>query len=252
MNNIQLLKGECIELMSSIKENTIDLILTDLPYGITNCSWDKQIDFQLLWQQYTRIIKENGAILLFAIEPFASELRLSNKKMYKYDLIWQKTQPTGHLNANRQPLRTYENILVFYKKQPFYNPQKSQNHKPMHSYTKYIETQNHTQVYGKTNKELTGGGTTERFPTNIITFASDKQKSKLHPTQKPVALLEYLINTYTKQNETILDSCMGSGSTGVACINTNRHFIGIEIDTKYYEIAKKRIVERSKQNEYEK
>lgn len=145
--------------------------------------------------------------------------------MYKYDWIWEKTNATGHLNSNRQPLRACENILVFYKKQCTYNPQKTQNHGPTHSYTKHIETQNKTEIYGKCNKELSGGGNTDRYPRNVIRFASDKQKSKLHPTQKPIALLEYLIKTYTSENEIVLDSCMGSGSTAVACINTKRKFI---------------------------
>lgn len=161
--------------------------------------------------------------------------------MYKYDWIWKKTQATGHLNANRQPLRTYENILVFYKKQPRYIPQKTQGHPPLHKYTKYIDTQNNTEIYGKCNKELSGGGNTDRFPTNIITFGSDKQKYKLHPTQKPVKLIEYLIKTYTNENETVLDNCMGSGSTAIACINTNRRFIGIELDEQYFNITKERI-----------
>lgn len=224
---MNLLLGDCLELMKKIKDNSIDMILSDLPYGITNCNWDKQIDLEQLWKQYKRIIKDNGVIALFAVEPFASKLRLSNLKMYKYDWIWEKTQATGHLNANKQPLRAYENILIFYKKQCTYNPQKTQNHSATHSYTKHIEIQNKTEIYGRCNKELSGGGNTDRYPRNIITFASDKQKSKLHPTQKPIALLEYLIKTYTNENETVLDSCMGSGSTAVACINTKRKFIRV-------------------------
>lgn len=238
---IKIKKGNCLELMKELQDNSIDMILCDLPYGVTNCEWDNILDLKLLWSEYERIIKDNGAIVLFGIEPFSSKLRLSNIKYYKYDWIWEKTQATGHLNVNRQPLRAYENILVFYKKQPLYIPQKTTGHEPLHSYTKYVGTQNNSQIYGKVNKQLSGGGSTERFPRNVIKFSSDKQKSKLHPTQKPIALLEYLIKTYTKENEKVLDNCMGSGSTGVACINTNRDFIGYEIDEKYFEIAQNRI-----------
>jgi len=240
---MKLYNNNCLDILPTIPNKSIDMILCDLPYGTTKCKWDKVIDLQQIWKQYTRIIKDNGAIALFAVEPFASELRLSNKKMYKYDWIWEKTQATGHLNANRQPLRAYENILIFYKKQPLYNPQKTQNHSPLHSYTKYIKTQNNTELYGRMNKELKGGGNTDRYPRNIIKFASDKQKCKLHTTQKPVALLEYLIRTYTKEKDIVLDSCMGSGSTGIACIETNRDFIGIELDEKYFYVARNRIKE---------
>lgn len=240
---MKLYNNNCLDILPTIPNKSIDMILCDLPYGTTKCKWDKVIDLQQIWKQYTRIIKDNGAIALFAVEPFASELRLSNKKMYKYDWIWEKTQATGHLNANRQPLRAYENILIFYKKQPLYNPQKTQNHSPLHSYTKYIKTQNNTELYGRMNKELKGGGNTDRYPRNIIKFASDKQKCKLHTTQKPVALLEYLIRTYTKEKDIVLYSCMGSGSTGIACIETNRDFIGIELDEKYFYVARNRIKE---------
>lgn len=238
---VDLRFGNCLGIMQKIPSKSIDMILCDLPYGITKCSWDKPLDLEILWKQYEQIIKDNGVIALFGIEPFASQLRLSNSKWYKYDWVWEKTQATGHLNANKQPLRAYENILIFYKKQPTYNPQKTTGHTAVHSYTKYIEAQNNTQLYGRMNKQLSGGGNTDRYPRNVLRYASDKQKIKLHPTQKPVALLEYLIKTYTNENETVLDNCMGSGSTGVACINTNRNFVGIELDEKYFKIAKERI-----------
>lgn len=242
MKEIKLIRDDCLEAMKNIPNKSIDMILTDLPYGITKCEWDKEIDLNKLWEQYNRIIKDNGAILLFGTEPFASKVRMSNLKMYRYDWIWEKTAATGHLNANKMPLRASENIMVFYKKLPIYNPQKTQGHKPVNSYTKYLKTQNNTELYGKMNKVLSGGGNTDRFPRNIIKFASDKQKSKLHTTQKPVALLEYLIKTYTNEGELVLDSCMGSGSTAVACANTNRSFIGMEIDEKYFNITKERII----------
>ena len=194
-----------------------------------------------LWSIYNRIIKDNGVIVLFAQTPFDKVLGCSNLKMLRYEWIWEKTQATGFLNANKMPLKAHENILVFYKKLPTYNPQKTQGHTPIHSYTKYISTQNNTELYGEMKKEISGGGETDRFPRSVQIFASDKQKEHLHPTQKPVALLEYLIKTYTNENETVLDNCMGSGSTGVACLNTNRNFIGIEKDEKYFNIAKKRI-----------
>lgn len=238
---MKLYNNNCFDILPIIPEKSIDMIICDLPYGITKCKWDTPIDLKQLWEQYNRIIKNNGVIALFGIEPFSSQLRLSNFKMYKYDWIWKKTQATGHLNANKQPLRAYENILIFYKKQPTYNPQKTQNHSPIHSYTKYIVTQNNTELYGKMNKELRGGGNTDRYPRNIIKFASDKQKCKLHTTQKPVALLEYLIRTYTNEKDIVLDNCMGSGSTGVAALKLGRQFIGIEIEPKYYKISLDRL-----------
>lgn len=158
--------------------------------------------------------------------------------MLKYEWIWEKTTATGHLNSKKMPMKAHENILVFYKKLPTYNPQKTTGHTPVHSYTKY---QDDGSNYGKTKIGISGGGSTERYPRDIIIFKTDKQYCSLHPTQKPVALLEYLIKTYTNENELVLDNCMGSGSTGIACINTNRRFIGIEKDDKYFNIAKERI-----------
>lgn len=240
---IQLIKGDCLEVMKGIKDSSIDAIITDPPYGTTQCKWDSVIDFKLMWEQLNRIIKPNGAIVLFGAEPFSSTLRVSNIKDYKYDWVWEKTQATGHLNAKRQPLRSNELISVFYKKQCTYNPQKTQGHKPMNRGIRKLSVQNKTQVYGKATKELPFGGNTDRYPRTNIVFKSDKQKSYLHPTQKPVALMEYLIKTYTNEGETVLDFTMGSGSTGVACKNTNRSFIGIELDDKYFNIAKNRINE---------
>lgn len=241
MNNIILKQGDCLELMKDIPDKSIDMILCDLPYGTTNCKWDTPIDLIKLWESYNRIIKDNGAILLFAQTPFDKVLGCSNLSMLRYEWIWEKTQATGHLNANKMPMKAHENILVFYKHLPIYNPQKTSGHEPIHSYTKYITTQNNTEIYGRMNKEISGGGETDRFPRSVITFSSDKQTCYLHPTQKPVALLEYLIKTYSNEGNTILDNCMGSGSTGVACVNTNRNFIGIELDEKYFKIAEERI-----------
>ena len=239
INNIYL--GDCLDIMSKIKDKRIDMILCDLPYGTTRCKWDSVINLEKLWQQYCRVIKDNGAIVLFAQTPFDKVLGVSNLKMLRYEWIWEKTQATGHLNAKKMPLKAHENILVFYKKLPVYNPQKTYGHPPVNTYTKYIATQNNTEIYGDLSKEIYGGGDTERYPRSIQIFSSDKQKEHLHSTQKPIKLLEYLIKTYTNENDLVLDNCIGSGSTAVAAQNTNRNFIGIEKDKKYYEIALNRV-----------
>lgn len=237
VNIINLIHGDCLEEMQYIQDKSIDMILCDLPYGSTQCKWDVVIPFDKLWQQYNRIVKDNGAVVLFCTEPFGSKLRLSNLKDYKYDWIWDKVKGTGFLNAKRQPMRNHELISVFYKKQCTYNPQKTYGHKKKKSYrSKNLLT----DVYGKWNNDNLYEST-ERYPRSIQVFSTDTQNSSLHPTQKPVALLEYLIKTYTNEGETVLDNCMGSGSTGVACVNTNRNFIGIELDDKYFDIAKQRI-----------
>ena len=239
-NLIDLKQGDCLELMKDIPDGSVDMILCDLPYGTTQCKWDSVIPFEPLWEQYSRIIKDNGAVVLFGSEPFSSALRMSNIKNFKYDWIWEKTKPSGHLNAKKQPLRKYENISVFYKKQCTYNPQGLiygcfNNNRPSRSkkikgeYTFGIESD-----FGISNAT--------NYPSNILMY-SNGNNNNLHPTQKPVALLEYLIKTYTNESETVLDNCMGSGTTGVACVNTNRNFIGIELDGGYFEIAKSRIPE---------
>ena len=237
MKDIELWKGDCLELMKDIPDKSVDCIITDLPYGTTQCKWDTIIPFEPLWRQYNRIIKDNGAIVLFGTEPFSSHLRLSNLKNYKYDWIWDKVKGTGFLNAKRQPMRNHELISVFYKKQCIYNPQKTYGHKMKKSYrSKDLQT----DVYGEMKNDYTYEST-ERYPRSIQVFSTDTQNSSLHPTQKPVALIEYLIKTYTNEGELVFDSCMGSGTTGVACINTNRRFIGIELDNNYFKIAKERI-----------
>ena len=239
MNQIQIKQGDCLELMKEIPDKSIDMILCDLPYGTTACKWDSVIPFEPLWEQYKRIIKDNGAIVLFGSEPFSTELRHSNMKMFKYDWIWEKTKASGFLNAKKSPLRAHEVISVFYKNQPTYNPQYSFGHKP---YKKINVSDGATSVYGKIDKTGTVGESKDgrRYPRSVIKFSNPNNKT-IHPTQKPVALLEYLIKTYTNEGETVLDNCMGSGSTGVACINTNRNFIGYELDEKYFEIARKRL-----------
>lgn len=237
---IKLYKGDCLEVMKDIPDKSIDMILCDLPYGTTACKWDVVIPFDKLWEQYNRIIKDNGAIILFGSEPFSTELRHSNLKMYRYDWIWQKTIASNFALSKKQPQKKHENIMVFYKKQPTYNPQMEEG-KP---YTDKRNKGNRNVVVGIENnfkrQPIENKGT--RYPSSIQKFSNGNNKN-VHPTQKPVALLEYLIKTYTNEGETVLDNCMGSGTTGVACKHTNRRFIGIELDDKYFEIAKKRIEE---------
>lgn len=235
MSKIDLYNGDCLEIMKNIPDKSIDMILCDLPYGITECKWDVVIPFDKLWEQYNRIIKDNGAIVLFGSEPFSTKLRYSNLKMYSYDWKWIKSKPIGHLNSHKKPMNKYEDIMVFSRKQPVYNPQGLVEIKP-----KIVNRNNKGGIYGKSFDKPTIMKFTN-YPVNIIEFKSEK--GKFHPTQKPVPLLEYLIKTYTNEEMTVLDNCMGSGSTGVACKNTNRNFIGIELDKDYFEIAKKRIEE---------
>lgn len=233
-----LMLGDCLELMKEIGSGTVDMILCDLPYGTTCCSWDAVIPFEQLWEQYERVIKENGAIVLFAAQPFAAVLATSNLKLFRYEIIWEKPSATGFLNAKKQPLRAHENILVFYKSQPTYNPQKTFGHERKTAKRKDIGSEH----YGK-QVNIKSYDSTERYPRSVQVFSSDKQKQALHPTQKPVALCEYLIRTYTNEGETVLDNTMGSGTTGVACVNTGRAFIGIEQEQKYFEIAQERIAQ---------
>ena len=240
MKDIELWQGDCLELMDNIPDKSVDAIITDLPYQQTQRNkWDVMIPFEPLWKQYKRVIKDNGAIILFANGMFTAELMMSNKSMWKYNLIWEKTQPTGFLNAKRMPLRNHEDICVFYKKLPTYNPQMTTGHKRKVSKAEHKVNCKNTTDYGEYG--LTTYDSTERYPKSVWKFAKDIQKSALHPTQKPVALVEELIKTYTNQGETVLDSCMGSGTTGVAAKNLGRRFIGIELDKGYFEIAKNRL-----------
>ena len=244
---LNLIQGDCIEEMKSIKSNSIDLICTDLPYGTTKCKWDIVLPFDKLWSEYTRLIKDTGAIVLFGKEPFSSMLRVSNLDMYKYDWIWVKDTKSNFMQANHQPLNNVELISVFGKGyvreikdkvMMTYNPQFSEGKEyklPKVSKTTDLFGENHRNgVYKHYDRD-----TTKRYPYNIIQFNMDRPK--VHPTQKPVALLEYLIKTYTNEGEVVLDSCMGSGTCGVACKNLNRDFIGIEKEEKYFNIAKQRL-----------
>ena len=236
---IQLFKGDCLVEMQNIPDKSIDAIICDLPYGTTACKWDTIIPFEPLWAQYKRIIKDNGAIVLFGGEPFSSALRISNIKNYKYDWKWDKKGAGGFLNAKKRPLKRYEDILIFSYGVPLYFPIKEIRGKLRNkgSYNKKIGDGD--MVYGKFKNQASFNN--EYYPTDIIEISNAANKGKVHPTQKPVALLEYLIKTYTNEGETVLDNTMGSGSTGVACKNLNRSFIGIEMDDKYFEIAKNRI-----------
>lgn len=233
MNDIELWHGDCLELMKDIPDKSIDMILCDLPYGTTACKWDVIIPFEPLWEQYNRIIKDNGAIVLFGSEPFSSYLRMSNIKNFKYDWIWNKKLAGNGILAKKQPLKIHEIVSVF--NSGIYIPQMTKGR--------------YRKKMGLKESEITGGNSfakqTENdlyYPQTIQEFSTaNMRKGRLHPTQKPVALLEYLIKTYTNEGETVLDNCMGSGSTGVACKNLNRKFIGIELDDTYYEIAKNRI-----------
>ena len=230
---------DCLEGMKRVPDKSVDMILADLPYGTTRNKWDSIIPLDLLWEQYDRIIKDNGAIVLTAQTPFDKVLGCSNLKLLRYEWIWEKTTSTGFLNAKKMPMKAHENILVFYKKLPKYNPQKTTGHIRKVSSAEHKIGSKVTSNYGEHG--LTGYDSTERYPRSIQVFPTDRQKTAVHPTQKPVALFEYLVKTYTDEGETVLDNCMGSGTTAVACIATNRNYIGFEMDTNYFNLANERI-----------
>ena len=238
---IKLHLGDCLEVMKTIPNGSVDAIITDPPYGTTACKWDSVIPFEPMWEQLKRIIKPNGAVVLFGSEPFSSALRMSNIKNYKYDWKYIKEKGTGHLNAKKMPMNNFEDVCIFYKKQCLYNPQFTYK-KP---YARLNGSKNalNKGCYGKTKDSYnTINKEGKRYPLRTLNFKSDSQRfGSLHPTQKPVELMEYLIKTYTNENETVLDFTMGSGTTGVAAKNLNRNFIGIEQDENYFNIATERI-----------
>lgn len=236
MSNITLWQGDCLELMKNIPDKSIDMILCDLPYGKTHNRWDNVLPFDQLWSNYNRIITDNGVVCLFGNQPFTSELILSNSKMFRYSLVWVKNKFSDFLNAKRKPMKIHEDICIFYKKQPIYNPQYTYGDKYIRWNTQ--EAVDKQTNYGK-HKQNISVSDGKRLPTTVLQF--NRVERPLHPTQKPVDLLEWLIKTYTNEGDVVLDNCMGSGSTGVACINTNRNFIGIEINKDYFDIAKQRI-----------
>lgn len=240
---------DCMKGMKHIFNNSIDCIICDLPYGILNkknkhAQWDKMLPLDKLWQHYNRIIKDNGVIVLFGQGMFTAQLMMSNQKMWRYNLVWDKVLKSGFLNANRMPLRQHEDILVFYNKQPVYNPQFTEG-MPLHSKgVSYKNKEHKNRNYGKINVvDDYRKGSTQKYPSSILKFEKTHPSKSLHPTQKPVALIEWLIKTYTNEFETVLDNCMGSGTTAIACINTNRNYIGFEIEKEYYNLSIRRVQE---------
>jgi site-specific DNA-methyltransferase (adenine-specific) len=263
LNINQIYLGDCLEVMKDIDDKSIDMILCDLPYGITACKWDTIIPFERLWEQYKRINKDNGAIVLFGSQPFTSKLIMSNLKMFKYEWIWEKTQASNFMNIKYQPLKSHENILIFGNNGFCYNPIRIKRteksllrHKKGTEFKEKIKTNhkmNHLN-FKITNQTYDKDGM--KNPISVIKFSNNKAyiglektyNSKFkHPTQKPVALFEYLIKTYTNESELVLDNCIGSGTTAISCLNTNRKFIGIELNQEYCEIANKRIEHQKQQ-----
>ena len=240
MPKIELIQGDCLEKMKDIPDGSIDMILCDLPYGITHCKWDTVIPFEPLWEQYRRIVKSDGAVVLFSAQPFTSKLICSAIDIFKYDWCWQKPKGTGHLNAKKQPMRDKEDICVFYKEQCTYNPQMTKGTPYKDKAGKdHSNNTSMSDCYGKyTNYREVNTGF--RYPKQIIQFGV-VERGTIHPTQKPVALSEYLIKTYTNEDETVLDNCMGSFTTAIACLNTKRNFIGIEKDEHYFQVGKDRL-----------
>ena len=237
----EIYNEDCLEGMKRIPDGSVDMILCDLPYGLTASKWDTVIPNELLWEQYERVIKDNGAIVLFGNEPFSSHLRMSNIKNYRYDWKWDKVRGSNFATVNRRPFNSFEDIMVFYKKQPTYNPQFWQG-KPYEQKQGYVGEGKQT---GLSRKEVVTKSDGRRYPLSIIRFSKE---NGLHPTQKPIPLFEYLIKTYTNKGETVLDNCMGSGTTAIACMNTERNFIGFELDGDYYELASKRISKHAEDN----
>ncbi|MCD8190161.1 MAG: site-specific DNA-methyltransferase [Clostridiales bacterium] len=234
MEEITLFQGDCLERMKELTDGSVDMVLTDLPYGITQNDWDKPLDLTVLWKELNRAAKLNAAFVFFGMQPFLSDLIESNRKSFKYIWIWNKHYCRGFLNAKKQPLRNCEEIAVFYEKQCTYNPEmrqgvmrtKGTSSRQRGNYGDYKAVRTKNDTY---------------YPTTLLDFAGVPVNQLLHPTQKPVPLLEYLIRTYTNEGEIVLDCCMGSGSTGVACVNTGRRFIGMELDDGYFQVAKERI-----------
>lgn len=238
----KLFHGDCLEIMSTLSDGCVDMVFADLPYGTTQNSWDSLIPFDKLWEAYGRVVKEDGAIVLTAQPPFDKILACSNLKDFRYEWIWEKNKATGHLNAKKMPMKAHENVLVFYRNLPTYNPQKTVGHRPMNAVLPRdnIPEPDKKRNYNHVDKRFGNvGGGTDRYPRDVIYFPviNNDDPLKFHPTQKPVSLIEYFIKTYSNPGDTILDNCMGSGSTCIACINTDREYIGIEFEEEYYKLA---------------
>lgn len=234
-----LYQGDCINILPSIPDGSVDMILADLPYGTTRNKWDSVIDLEELWKQYKRVTKPSAAIILFAQSPFDKSLAMSNFPLYRYEWIWEKTSATGFLNAKRMPMKAHENLLVFYQRLPTYNPQKTINHVRKVSTAHHKRNSKRTTNYNEHG--LTTYDSTERYPRDVLRFPNDRQKSAIHSTQKPVALCEYMVRTYTNPGETVLDNVFGSGSVILGALNEGRNAIGIEKDEEYFSAAAERI-----------
>jgi site-specific DNA-methyltransferase (adenine-specific) len=237
---VTLIPGDCLEVLRFLEPNSISLVLSDLPYEITQNEWDKMIPIKPLWEEWKRVCKPNAAIVLTASQPFTSYLVASSYEAFRHEYIWVKNKASGHLNAKRAPMRNHESVLVFSFETPVYNPQMTASHNPVNAY--YTSNKNNSSNYGK-SKITAGGGSTLRYPKTILPFdvVNNDDPARIHPNQKPVALMEYIVRTYSSEGDTVLDVCMGSGSTGIACMNTKRNFIGIENDPNYFALAKARI-----------
>ena len=232
---VDLHLGDCLDILPTLSDNSVDMLLVDLPYGTTACKWDSIIPLDKLWEQYNRICKQNAAMVFTAAQPFTTVLASSNIKNFKYEWIWETPQGTNPMNSKVMPLKSHENILVFYRKKPTYTPQMWYST----PYSGFVSDSSKIgEVYGKQQSKHRDNPEGSRFPKTVLKY---KQEKGLHPTQKPVGLMEYLIKTYSNEGDTVLDNTMGSGTTGLACLNTNRYFIGIESDEKYYTIAKERL-----------
>ena len=240
----KIYQGDCLELIKQIPDGSVDFLFTDPPYNTTKAKFERVIDWNVLWPEYERVIKPNGAIAIFAQSPFDKTLAVSNLKLFRYEWIWEKSHATGYLNAKKMPMKCHEQILIFYKKMPTYNPQKTTGHvrKQSKAIHKHKTKNNQTELYGE-HSEFVDYDSTERYPRDVLKFPSDKQKIAVHPTQKPVELLKYFINTYSNENDLILDTFSGSGSTAIAAIQTNRKYLCFELDQEYVDISNNRILE---------
>ena len=232
---VDLRLGDCLDILPTLPDDSIDMVMVDLPYGTTACKWDSIIPLDFLWEQYNRICKKNAAMLFTSAQPFTTTLASSNINNFRYEWIWEKPQGTNPMNAKVMPLKSHENILVFYRSKPTYNPQMWYS-TPYSGFSS--DTSKIGEVYGNQQSKHRDNPEGSRYPKTVLKF---KQEKGLHPTQKPVGLMEYLIKTYTNEEDTVLDNTMGSGTTGVACGNCNRSFVGIEMDKKYYQISKERV-----------